>query len=315
MPSVPPAKINSNGKRPAETSSNNTNKSTKSPSKGGGGDGNGNGNSGSGSGTPKRQRRENAISASIKDRAASPTPTPAAAAAAAKATDFGTHLMTQLTYVVDFLKAKGVPKTLQEVLDHLTLGHLPEPKMRLFVGLMAKHQRIEHIPAPKDVAQEDRWRMGTYQFKAKIPGVHDKISLLSHLQQKRDASSLSVKDLKDGWPDCDQALTELENEHKILVVRTKKDNIAKFIWLDDARLWNTVDTEFIAMWHKCELPAPDDMVRKLIAVGQKPSSEAPQNVAKVTTKAAKKRKSTRPAKHQSNAHLAHLLKDYTHLNR
>lgn len=265
----------------------------------------------------KRQKRDNV---SIKDRA-SPTPTPAAAAAAAKATDFGTHMMTQLTYVVDFLKAKRAPKTLQEVLDHLTLNNLPEHQQRVFVNLMHKHSRIDYMPAPKGSTtnnkgeQQPAWRTGKYQFKAKIPGVHDKITLLSHLQQKIDASSLSVKDLKDGWPDCDQALTELENEHKILVVRTKKDNHAKFVWLDDPRLSHSVDPEFLSMWHKIELPAPDDMVRKLIAIGQKPASEAPQNVAKAPTKAAKKRKSTRPAKHQSNAHLAHLLKDYSHLKR
>ncbi|KAI0102312.1 hypothetical protein GGR51DRAFT_527801 [Nemania sp. FL0031] len=260
----------------------------------------------------KRQKRD---TVSIKDRA-SPTPTPAAAAAAAKATDFGTHMMTQLTYVVDFLKAKRAPKTLQEVLDHLTLHNLPEHQQKIFVNLMHKHSRIDHIPGPKNSKdQQPAWRTGKYQFKAKIPGVHDKITLLAHLQQKTDASSLSVKDLKDGWPDCDQAITELENEHKILVVRTKKDNHAKFVWLDEPRLSHTVDPEFLGMWHRIELPAPDDMVRKLLALGQKPASEAPTTNAKAPTKAAKKRKTTRPPKHQSNAHMAHLLKDYSHMKR
>ncbi|KAI0189648.1 hypothetical protein F4808DRAFT_34021 [Astrocystis sublimbata] len=277
-------------------------------------------------GTPtssaKRQKREHG--SSLRDRAT--TPTPAAAAAAAKATDFGTHMMTQLTYVVDFLKSKRAAKTLQEVLDHLTLHNLPEHQQHIFVNLMHKHSRIEHVPAPKGAktaSDKDKdkdkqlpaWRTGKYQFKAKIPGVHNKMTLLAHLQQKTDASSLSVKDLKDGWPDCDGAITELEKEHKILVVRTKKDNHAKFVWIDSPRLSHAVDPEFLNLWHRTELPVPDDMVRKLVAIGQKPASEAPSLNVKAGNKAAKKRKAARPPKHQSNAHMAHLLKDYSHMKR
>ncbi|KAI1200224.1 hypothetical protein F5X97DRAFT_294463 [Nemania serpens] len=307
MSSLAPTKLNSNGKRLAPPSP--SMGSNASPTK----------SDGTPSSASKRQKRDNV--GSIRDRA-SPTPTPAAAAAAARATDFGTHMMTQLTYVVDFLKAKRAPKTLQEVLDHLTLHNLPEHQQKLFVGLMHKHSRIDHIPAPKAARtagggeqQQPAWRTGKYQFKAKIPGVHDKMTLLAHLQQKTDASSLSVKDLKDGWPDCDQAITELEKEHKILVVRTRKDNHAKFVWLDEPRLSHAVDPEFLTMWHRIELPAPDDMVRKLLALGQKPASEAPTNNGKGAAKAAKKRKTTRPPKHQSNAHMAHLLKDYSHMKR
>ncbi|KAI8635602.1 transcription initiation factor IIE, beta subunit [Xylariaceae sp. FL1651] len=307
MSTLSSTKFNTNGKRlaPPSPSANSNTSPTKSD--------------GTPSSASKRQKRDRDIT--MKDRL-SPTPTPAAAAAAAKATDFGSHMMTQLTYAVDFLKAKRAPKTLQEVLDHLTLNNLPEHQQKLFVNLMHKHSRINHIPAPKTAAkgpageQLPAWRTGKYQFKAKIPGVHDKITLLSYLQQKVDASSLSVKDLKDGWPDCDAAISELEAEHKILVVRTKKDNHAKFVWLDDPRLSHPVDTEFLNMWHKIELPSPDDIVRKLVAIGQKPASEDPRLKKLDQPKAAaKKRKATRPPKHQSNSHMAHLLKDYTHLKR
>ncbi|KAI1173542.1 hypothetical protein F4777DRAFT_447052 [Nemania sp. FL0916] len=308
MAPLMPSKINNNGKRLAPPSP--ATRPNASPTK----------SDGTPSSASKRQKRDHV--GGIRDRA-SPTPTPAAAAAAAKATDFGTHMMTQLTYVVDFLKTKGTPKTLQEVLEHLTLHKLPEQQQKIFVDLMHQHSRIDHIPAPKTAkgaaasadAALPAWRRGKYQFKAKIPGVHDKMTLLSHLQQKTDASSLAVKDLKDGWPDCDQAITELENEHKILVVRTKKDNHAKFVWLDDPRLAHAVDAEFLNMWQRIELPAADDMVRKLVALGQKPASEAPSNNAKAAVKTAKKRKAVRPPKHQSNAHMAHLLKDYSHMKR
>ncbi|KAI0477465.1 hypothetical protein GGR56DRAFT_637415 [Xylariaceae sp. FL0804] len=257
-------------------------------------------------------------------------------------------MMTQLTYAVDFLKAKRAPKTLQEVLDHLTLNQLPDMQQKVFASLMQKHSRIQHLPAPPrsnnntsssssgDKAQPQpppAWRTGRYTFKAKIAGVHDKVSLLEHLQRKTDASGLSVKDLKDGWPDCDAALAELERDRKVLVVRTRKDNHAKFVWPDDPRLLegvsgsgpggsgsgsgsSVIDAEFQALWHKIELPSLDDIVRKLQAVGQKPASEDPRlKRLEAPKQAAKKRRAARPPKNQSNSHMAHLLKDFSHMKR
>ncbi|KAI1343133.1 hypothetical protein F5Y15DRAFT_278076 [Xylariaceae sp. FL0016] len=300
MSATASAKINTNGKRLAPPGSH----STPSPGK-------------SEAGTPSKRQKRDGIAG--RDRASTPTPTPAAIAQQQAATDFGSHMMTQLTYAVDFLKAKGAPKTLQEVLAHLTLDTLPEQQQKVFVSLMQKHSRIQHVPPTQKEQQEKRvpaWRAGKYQFKAKIPGVHDKISLLAFLQRKTDASSLSVKDLKDGWPDCDGAITELERDHKILVVRTRKDNHAKFVWLDDPSLAHPVDSEFQSMWHKTPLPSLDDIVRKLQSVGQKPASEDPRlKKLDAPVQKAKKRKNNKPPKHQSNSHMAHLLKDYSHLKR
>ncbi|KAI0022782.1 hypothetical protein F4780DRAFT_134498 [Xylariomycetidae sp. FL0641] len=293
--------LNGNGKRLAPPSSGASPSPNTSPHKADG----------------KRQKRDRD---GIKDHA---SPTPAALAAQQAASDFGSHMMTQLAYAVDFLKAKRAPKTPQDILDHLSLNTIPEQQKAIFVSLMQNHGRIEHLPPPAKLKpgdpqlQQPAWARGKYQFKAKIPGVHDKVTLLAHLQAKTDASALSVKDLKDGWPDCDGAIAELEEAHRILVVRTKKDNHAKFIWLDDSSLAPKVDAEFQSMWSRVELPSLDDIVRKLAAVGQKPASEDPRlkKIEGPKQNAAKKRKSARPPKHQSNAHMAHLLKDFSHLKR
>ncbi|KAI1498098.1 hypothetical protein F5X99DRAFT_340494 [Biscogniauxia marginata] len=263
----------------------------------------------------KRQKREKNIAGDN----ASPTPTPASLAAAAAATDFGRNILTQSSYAVEFLKSKGTSKSFQEIIDHLTLHHLPQDELLLFAGLLNKNPQVNHIAASKaKVAAEKRpaWQLGQYTFCPKIPGVINKMTLLEELQKKTDASSISVRDLKDGWPDCDKAITELEDDHKILVVRTKKDGHAKYIWPNDPSLSHRVDPEFQAMWHKVELPSVDDIVRKLQAVGQKPASEDPRLKKMEAPKAAaKKRKSTRPPKNQSNTHMAHLLKDFSHLKR
>ncbi|KAI1260625.1 hypothetical protein F5Y18DRAFT_247379 [Xylariaceae sp. FL1019] len=299
MSSLAAAKLNGNGKRLAPPSPANSNTS---PTR----------SAGSPSSAAKRQKRDNVIS--IKDRAS--TPTPAAAAAAAKAQDFGSHMMTQLTYAVDYLKSKREPKTLHEVMGHLTMNKLDQKDQKVFATLMHKHSRITFIPDKTGAKSMPEWARGRYEFKAKLPGVRDKISLLDHLQRKTDASAVVVKDLKDGWPDCDAAISELEAEHKILVVRTKKDNYAKYIWMDQALLNHGTEPEFLAMWHKFEVPSENDIVRKLTGVGQKPASEDPRlKKLDAPKQQAKKRKSTKPPKHQSNSHMAHLLKDYTHLKR
>ncbi|KAI1403892.1 transcription initiation factor IIE, beta subunit [Hypoxylon fuscum] len=250
---------------------------------------------------PKRQKRDGIAAA--KDHAA--TPTPAAAAAAAASQDFGAHLMTQLTYAVEFLKTKRSSKTLQELLDHLTLQHLPERQQQSFSKFLQRHSRILFKPAPKNKDQNlPAWRTGTYEFKAKLPGVKTKDTLLEHLQQKRDASCTPIKDIKDGWPDCDKAIDELEAAHKILAVRTKKDNHPRYVWLDNPELHHEIDDEFRALWFRQKLPSADEMPRLLSQLGQKATS-VPTNDANRNLKApAKKKKKARQTNRFENKHMA-----------
>ena len=70
------------------------------------------------------------------------------------------------------------------------------------------------------------------------------------------------------------------------------------------------------MWHKIELPSVDDLVRKLLEAGQKPASEDPSKRIKAPPKPKdKKRKGPRKNILATNAHMQHLLKDFSHLKR
>ncbi len=275
-------------------------------------------------GTPSKRQKRDGVAAAARDRGASPTPTPAAMAAAN--TTYGNDMLTHLTYAVDFLKSKGAPKTLQEILDHLSLQHKTESQHQQLAMLMRKHPRMQYTPPPKASKDKDQkqqqpqpsWRQGTFEFRPKIPGVRSKVTLLEHLQAKTDASGLPVKDLKDGWPDCDRAIDELEAEHRILVVRTRKDNHAKFVWPDDPRFAHRVDPEFRSMWHRVEVPPLDDIVRRLTAVGQKPASEDPRLKkadAGANGKQKPKRRANRGGKPQQNVHMTHLLQDFSGLRK
>lgn len=265
-------------------------------------------------GTPsKKHKREDRTRDNV-------TPTPTPAALAASIVSFGHDDRTQKLYAVEFLKQKAVTKTLQEILDHLTLQHAQETYHKDFAKSLREHGQVTFLPDPasrvRDLKEKGvpTWRTGRYEFRAKIPGVKNKTTLLDYLQRKTDASKLEVKDLKDGWPDCDKAIDELEASHKILVVRTRKDGRATHIWLDQPSLFHAVDPEFRLSWRKVKLPDVDDMVRRLTAIGQKPASEDP-NLNKIATEKKQKRRINRTSKKQTNEHMKHILHDYSHMVR
>ncbi|KAK7402487.1 transcription factor TFIIE beta subunit, TFIIEB, Tfa2 [Neonectria punicea] len=229
-------------------------------------------------------------------------------------TGYGAEVKTQMTFAVEYLKKKGEDKTITEIIDHLSLrGYTEEHKRELADGLRG-HPRIDW--RPDGSLSEQTWQTGMYSHRPIIPGVKDATSLLAHLQRKTDASGVSVKDLKDGWPDCEETLSSLERQHKVLVVRTKKDNLPRCVWIDDASLHYSVQPEFHVMWHRVPLPSTDDMHRKLVSVGQKPTSEDPRKNANLGTKpkTQRKRAGKRGGK-ATNVHMAHLMQDYSGMRR
>ncbi|KAG7047591.1 transcription initiation factor IIE subunit beta [Colletotrichum scovillei] len=228
-------------------------------------------------------------------------------------TSFGQEVFTQMQYALEWLKGKDEPKTATEIFDHLGQTRSTDKHKQQLVEGMRRHPRIQWVPDPK--MSEQTWRTGTYVHRPIIPGVKDKMTLLRHLQSKRDAEGTNVKDLKDGWPDCDQALMELEREHKILIVKTKKEQHPRAIWLDDATLHHHVDDEFKRMWNVVEVPSTDDIVKKLVSVGQKPASADPSTIKKVDSKKQQKKRAVRRTGKTTNTHMEHLLKDYSHMRR
>ncbi|KAG5927167.1 hypothetical protein E4U53_002910 [Claviceps sorghi] len=229
-------------------------------------------------------------------------------------TGYGAEVKTQMAFAVEYLKKKGDQKSIADIIDHLSLrGYSEEHKRELADGLRG-HPRIDW--RPDGSLSEQSWKTGAYTYRPVIQGVRDGTSLLAYLQRKTDASGVSVKDLKDGWPDCEETLAALEKQHKILVVRTKKDNFPRYVWADDSSLHQYVQPEFAAMWHRVPIPSVEDMHRKLVNVGQKPTSEDPLKIQQAANKPKpqKKRASKRGGK-ATNVHMAHLLQDFSHIRR
>ena len=229
-------------------------------------------------------------------------------------TSAGMTLLAQVTYVIDWLKQKDEPKTMQEILEYVSAQNKSPEEQEEFAKSVRGSPRIQWTPDPN--LSEQTWRSGTYSHRPVIPNVKDKTQLLGYLQRRTDMRGVPVKDLKDGWPACEAAIDELERENRLLVLRWKKDNHPRTVWLDDASLAHRVDPEFQAAWHKVELPSLDMIVQRLGAVGQKPTSEDPRLKIMAAPKVEKKKKrSTRRAGKSTNTHMEHLLKDFNHLKR
>jgi transcription initiation factor TFIIE subunit beta len=229
-------------------------------------------------------------------------------------TGTGDSIISQMAYAVSWLRSKDEPQHYSDVLGYLSITARPENEQEFFVEQMRRHPHIQWIPDPD--LSEQTWRSGTYVHRPKIPGVKSKTQLLAYLQKKTDASGVSVKDLKDGWPDCEAAIAELEKEHKVLVVRAKKDGSARMVWLDDPSLFHEVDPQLKLMWARTEVPSVDNIVQRLVAAQQKPASEDPRVKAAQSPKMEKKKKAARRRTGKStNVHMEHLLKDYSHMKR
>ncbi|KAL2017175.1 hypothetical protein VTK56DRAFT_2544 [Thermocarpiscus australiensis] len=229
-------------------------------------------------------------------------------------TGTGDSIISQMAYAVSWLRGKDEPQTYQDVLGYLSATARPEHEQEFFVEQMRRHPQIQWIPDPD--LSEQTWRTGTYVHRPAIPNVRSKTQLLAYLQKKTDASGVSVKDLKDGWPDCEKAINELEVEHKILVVRAKKDGAPRMVWLDDPSLFHEVDPQLKLMWTRVEVPDVDSIVQRLVAAQQKPASEDPRLKAMQAPKVEKKKKRVqRRTGKSTNVHMEHLLKDYSHMKR
>lgn len=254
------------------------------------------------SGTPKTKRKRDAL--------------PEVPYSQPQLTGYGTEVKTNMNFAVEYLKGKkGATKTLVDIMGHLGLnGYSAEHKAQFVEGLRG-HPRIDWKPDAN--LTEQTWQSGTYKHRPIIPNVNDGTSLLAHLQRKTDASGVAVKDLKDGWPDCEDTLTALEDAHKIVVVRTKKDHFPRYVWPNDASLYHPVEPEFKQMWLRTPLPSLDDMHRKLMTAKLKPTSEDPRKAlanAGSKPKTQKKRAGKRIGK-ATNVHMQHLMQDYSGLRR
>jgi transcription initiation factor TFIIE subunit beta len=243
-----------------------------------------------------------------KDRKATPTVYSQPAL-----TGTGDNIVTQLSYIVQWLRNKDDPQHIDALLGYLAKPPITEEDKEAFVDALRSNASIEWIADPKLI--EQTWRDGTYRHKAAIPNVRNKEQLLKHMQDKTEFVPVSVKDLKDGWDKCEAAITELEAEHRLLVSRQKKDGAARMIWSDDPSLFREIDAEFKKSWLKVDLGERDQLIEKMEANGLKIASAKPDKSALQDGDKKKKKRQTRNKGKLTNSHMEGKFKDFSHMRK
>ncbi|KAL8737455.1 MAG: hypothetical protein Q9181_001671 [Wetmoreana brouardii] len=223
-----------------------------------------------------------------------------------KDTGVGQELMTQMTYAVEFLKNKNTPQTLADILSYLSLQTRDDQFKRKIQLILTNHQKVSYEPKANGTPA---------LFSYRPPhNIRSAESLLRHLQSQRTAEGLSVKELKDGWPNVEDEIDQLELEGKLLVTRNKKDNHARMVWPNDPSLNFEVDEEFQKIWHKIKLPEADALAEELEREGLTPARK--NRVIKKPMKIQEKpKRKTRAGGKTTNVHMAGVLKDFSHLRK
>ncbi|KAI9838351.1 MAG: hypothetical protein M1819_005619 [Sarea resinae] len=222
-------------------------------------------------------------------------------------TGTGRHIMTQVTYAVEYLKSKDKPQTLKDIFRYLSLHKSDELNRNNLGKILQQHDRVEFDPAGGGGE-------GAFRFRP-IHNIRSEDQLLRFLQSQPTAQGLFVRELKDGWPGAIATIDDLERRGKLLVIRNKKDGGAKMVWANDPSLSQHVDTEFQNLWHKIPLPkTAADLMQELEKANLTPTSKKEAVMIQPKEKTKKKRPAKKGGR-TTNTHMMGVLRDYSHLQR
>ncbi|KAL8816588.1 MAG: hypothetical protein Q9223_004423 [Gallowayella weberi] len=221
-------------------------------------------------------------------------------------TGVGQHIMTQVTYAIEFLKNKDQPQTFPAILQYLSVQTREESYKNALEKILIRHAKVNHEPK-RDGSP------AVFSFRP-VHNIRSGESLLQYLQSQRDAQGLSVKELRDGWPSAEDAIGKLEAEGRLLVTRNKKDNHARMVWPNDSSLNFEIDEEFKQLWHKIKLPEPGALADELEKEGLTPANKH-RLIKKPTKTQEKPKRKARAGGKTTNVHMAGILKDFSHLKK
>jgi len=206
----------------------------------------------------------------------------------------GQHLFTQLTYAVDYLKTHSEPITADKIASYLNMNSMSPA----FLHLLQNNPKITYH-ADTDL----------YDFRP-LHNIRNASSLLATLATQPTGAGLAVKELKDGYPSIEEDLKTLEAQGHVLVIRGKKDGVARMVWYNDPKLNVTISEEFKEMYHGLKVPDAGDLPRELEKAGMTPASVDPRTIKKAIVEKEKKKKGRRRGR-ITNTHLVGILKDYS----
>lgn len=223
-------------------------------------------------------------------------------------TGTGKDIMTQVLFAIEHMKNKGIPLKFPDIVSYLSLQQRPNGQgyIHALRNILQRHEKVEYDPQGANGE-------GTFSFRPPH-NIRSTESLLRHLQGQTTASGMSVRELREGWPDVEETINRLEKEGKLLVTRNKKDDRAKMIWANDPSLIQHFDGEFRQIWEKIKIPDEQAVKEELEKAGITPTGK--NRVVKVRPMVEQKKvKKPRRSGKTTNTHMMGVLRDYSHLKR
>ena len=216
----------------------------------------------------------------------------------------------------DLIKARLASQHALDRLKDKFPASVPEDDLFAYVlnaadrGPGVRHCLRVILSKDNEIKKEDNGK--SYSYKPPID-VRSEQGLLQLFQRDADQRSLEVAKLKKGWPDCDTAIDKLESEHKLVVLRNKKDGTPRVIFEDDPSLHAPLDREFIDLWMTVPLPPKDDVIKFLVQSKRTPAGRVADN--KVIAKVKSKQRKSRQSSKQTNKHMVGIFRDYSALRK
>jgi len=149
------------------------------------------------------------------------------------------------------------------------------------------------------------------EYQARTPE-----QLLAEIRSKgRDGGGLSVKSLKEGFPDVVQHIEEHEKKGSVMVTRATKDNQPKYVFwneITEEQGGKRVDDEFRKLWDELQTPAEADLLKALEREGLQATASEVLPVKQVPNKKGKKPKAGNRVGKITNTHIegVDLTKDF-----
>lgn len=218
----------------------------------------------------------------------------------------GQELLTQVHYAIEKLKTNKLEvMSFDDLIKYLSLPNDAHRRIPLIKRALQDSDRVEFVPKSRSSNAKDSFR-----YRPKHP-VTNPEELKNYLARQTTAQGILVRELKDGWPECQAVINELEKEHFLLATRNKKDNTAKMIWPDSPAYHVHISDDFRDFWSKTKLPANETDIRnELEKAGITPTSQIKEGRKDIMKKKDRKRPNRRGGK-TTNQHMMGILKDYS----
>jgi transcription initiation factor TFIIE subunit beta len=223
-------------------------------------------------------------------------------------TGTGKDIMTQVLFAVEHMKTKNVPLKFSDIVSYLSLQHRAQDQgyLQALRSILQVHEKVNYDT--KGASGE-----GTFNFRPPH-NIRSAEQLLEKLQSQSTGAGMSVRELREGWPNVEETVNKMEKEGKVLVTRNKKDDHAKMVWVNDPSLIQRFDDEFRQIWEKVKIPDQQMVTEELEKAGITPTSK--NKVIKPRPKIEQKKvKKPRRSGKTTNTHMMGVLRDYSHLKR